>query len=802
MSTTLSTTRTDAVTSPPSTKVAAPKKNTVDYIPSKLSYDTAIPVTILANRSEFIERCKPFDIIDGPNPLDEPETCESAVTTTANAPATARPPAVLPAHGSLSTSPARVNRRRSRSPLKSEKLQALKREGDRDHDGGDEHHDAAPPVTFTRPRRTAWAEEVLDGHRPYQLLRSRDLETRVRYVLDDADYEWCQQHHVAPESLQRGITYLEWAYASSLLRAATPPLAVVPGLSAAVATQGDDAVAVHEPGAATDGRASAPRRRATKEASGTGSAAAACICGLCSKPVQLLTSQQGSSHAEGVLGASAGIASSASSSATRRKGVRGGGDGGRSSAATPTSSVVNGNCGDHSGGTPALPCHDLQHKGLRCSDCGVVAHLRCWFLTESPRLPEAWVCDGCTNYAQHRKRSAGVCCMCGRPDGVLLPYVSSALKDDCDAAEAQPPPPQSVAANDGRSSAVALSDMVCHAVCALSMPELAIQPQETVLRRNGLVDMQRRPYVYALRRVGKHKYAMHCEFCQHGTGRCVQCSHPHCFEAMHASCAAAAHTVDCHAEAPFSSATGARAGARPSLTAAPLASAPTGTAGWVSCSPYCRKHYGYSVNNSAGSAALGDRAEAEALALDLTGLLTGGDGVTSPVVRKRGRGRPPVALVQQREAERGLIGKLRAYWLQRREQRRRSSAQLASEINARVRHIVAASLRPEIVKISATKVRLSHFLSLVPEWQWQLVSIVEGELPLPDEEYDDVQKYRKVAHTRRSGNTRGLYEKMCEGAVQLDLLCRATEIMKEQCRLRRTSVEQELTALRLLCGWP
>ena len=198
---------------------------------------------------------------------------------------------------------------------------------------------------------------------------------------------------------------------------------------------------------------------------------------------------------------------------------------------------------------------------------------------------------------------------------------------------------------------------------------------------------------------------------------------------------------------------------------------------------------------------MGDKAEAEALALDLTGLLTGGDGVTSPVVKKRGRGRPPVALVQQREAERELILKLHAYWLERREQRRCMSGQLVGEINARLRPVVEATLRPEIVKVSADKVRLSHFLSLVPEWQWQLVAIVEGELPLPDEEYDEVQKYRKVAHTRRSGNTRSLYDRMSTAATQLDLICRITAAMRQECRLRRTSAELEVESLRKLCAW-
>ncbi|CAJ1993855.1 PHD-like zinc-binding domain containing protein [Leishmania donovani] len=808
------------------TKATALKKNTVDYIPSKLAYDTAIPVTILEDRSDFIEKCKPYDIIDGPNPLDEPEATD-ATRPQAQSALVSPPPEVK----TVERSSGRANRKSHQSTLKAEKPHPVKRERDTE-----EGRDGAV-VVFTRPSRHGWAAERLAQHRPYQLVRSHDMETCVRYVLDDVDYDWCERQNVAPESLQRGVTYLEWAYASSLLRAATPRVAtpedsgtaaadsVVPGYGEGRHSLSTQSSSPTGAAAAGSGRHTTSGRQNGKDKASAGDAAVR-LCALCSKPVQLLTSQSRSGALErgtgGVNtlqkrgGGATHLAGALSSSPTARGGAWVGGGHARGTSAPQPSGLVlptKRAFGDVSAGI-ASPSHDLQSRGLRCSDCGVVAHLRCWFFSEPPKLPEAWICDGCTIYAHHRKRSAGMCCICGRAGGVLLPYVPSALRDDSDAVK--PGSMQTPAFHGRSSSAAALFDTVCHAVCALSMPELAVHPQVTVLRRNGLVDMQMRPYVYPLRRVGKHKCAMNCRFCQHLGGRCVQCSHPHCFEAMHASCAAEAHTVDCQAELPILPATasprrtsaGARGGAstldattQPISLGCSLSSSLMGTTNWTRCSPYCRKHYGYSVGNSVGSAELGHKAEAEALALDLTGLLTGGDGVTSPVVRKRGRGRPPAALVKQREAERDLILKLRAYWLERREQRRETSALLASEINARVRPIGEASMRPEIVKISAEKVRLSHFLSLVPEWQWQLVSIVEGELPLPDEEYDDVQKFRKAAHTRRSGNTRSLYDKMCESAVQLGLLCRAAEAIKEQCRLRRASVEQELAALRILSGW-
>ncbi|KAG5489626.1 hypothetical protein GH5_00504 [Leishmania sp. Ghana 2012 LV757] len=817
----------DAASAARLTKAVAPKKSTVDYIPSKLSYDTVIPVSILVDRSDFVEKCKPYDIIDGPNPLDEPATADATQGRGQTPFVVPTPQLIKPERSS-----GRSTRKITHAAVNAEKSHAARRERD-----SEERQEQAIAV-FTRPSQSGWAKERLMERRPYQLVRSHDMETRVGYVLDDVDYDWCERQNVAPENLQRGVTYLEWAYASSLLKAVAPHVAGPKDSEAAASdsvftrpSEGLDlprTLSSSAEGAAAvgSGKRPAPRRQNGK-AEAPGGGVAVRLCALCSKPVHLLTSQPRFSAEEF-------SADDAPSKFVRQVGSTRSAGASLSLSPAPDDATSNGDhprrisARDSSSPAPSanrslsnvsarapFPSVDLRHRGLRCSGCGVVAHLRCWFFSEPPKLPEAWTCDGCTIHAQHRKRSAGVCCMCGRAGGVLLPYVSFAARDDSDPAEA---PSVRMSASQGLSTSMAaLPDMVCHAVCALSMPELSVHHQDTVLRRNGLVDMEMRPYVYALRRVGKHKYAMHCEFCQRGSGRCVQCSHPHCFEAMHASCAAEAHTADCQAESTFfpmaSSVRGTSASApggrglvssdntRPVGSGRSPSSSLVGIARWTSCSPYCKKHYGYSVRNSVGSAELGHKAEAQALALDLTGLLTGSDGITSPMVRKRGRGRPPAAVVKQREVEREVISKIRVHWLERREQRRQSSAQLASEINARLRPVVEASLRPEIIKISAEKVRLSHFLSLVPEWQGQLVAIVEGELPVPDEEYDDVQASRKVAHTRRSGNTRSLHGKMRECAVQLDLVCEVAEAMKEQCRLRRAAIEEELAALRLLSGW-
>ncbi|KAG5490614.1 hypothetical protein JKF63_00735 [Porcisia hertigi] len=813
------------------TKTAAAAKSTLDYIPSKLGYDTVIPVSILEDRTEFIEKCKPYDIIDGPNPLDEPEVSDVTLPQT---------PGVSVSSAAKVTQSGRSSgcsiRKSASSLLRAEKDNHVKQETD-----DEEERSGGASLVFTRPSRTGWAQERLAERRPYQILRSHDIETRARYVLDDMDYDWCKWHDISPESLQRGVTYLEWAYVSSLIKAAMPTVGAL-GASASTTCvsvvkrnadelQSSKKISSSSSSSPTAGNGRRTTSRLQKGRNGLSAGESAVhVCALCSKPVQLLPSQPQTGAMKGGMSTAHPVherpaevrhslgAPSSLPIAHHDPGFVGGG---RRGAPAPHSSLpvpaTNGQSANASFAV-AFPSHDFHSKGLRCTGCGVVAHLRCWCLAEPPKWPEAWTCEGCTISARHRKRSAGVCCMCGRPGGVLLAYVSCPPKGEGKGAQLRSSSHVSAQrrSSSSSSSAIALSETVCHAVCALSIPELAVHPQDTVSPRNGSGDAPMRPYVYATRRLGKHKFAMTCAFCQCGVGRCVQCSHPHCFEAMHASCAAEAHTVDCESELPLSLAaahssipcTVARNGAAPLHGVIRPISSGNGCSGslkstisWSSCSLYCRRHYGYSASNSVKSAQLDHKAEAEALALDLTGLLTGGDGVTSPVVRKRGRGRPPAALVQQREAERELIEKLRRYWLERREQRRQSSAQLVSEINARLRPIVEASLRPEIVKISVSKVRLSHFLSLVPEWQSRLVAIVEGELPLPDEEYDDAQKYRKAAHTRRSGNTRSLYERMCGCAVQLDLLCQVSGVLKKQCALRRSSVEQELAALRLLSGW-
>lgn len=797
----------------------APKKNTVDYIPSKLSYDTAIPVSIYANRAPIVESYKPYDIIDGPNPLDDltddSDGAEASLrqirqygtikgrSVSSSATSYSRRNGVtIGERGGepFSRTEGRQRssgRRRSRSlspPRTNLSGSLVKNELPSMYDAGPS--DDGLPYAFSRPARQGWAAARLSGNCPYQVLRSMDMEANIRFVLDDDDYRWCSHEKVAPEVLQRGITYLEWAYVSFLLRAATPDTtaAVLSETSNEASHIPSSSPLLASAGAATFGSLT-KTKVVTRDGTGGDASDSSTACAVCSRSVRLLSTLSPEAH-------------------------------GNSSHA-----------GVNSASNGAFPTHDMLQMGLRCCDCGVLAHLQCWCLTEPPRFAAAWVCDGCYLSSQSRRRSTSLCCLCGRSGGVLLPYAALS-KDEADL-------PASGSASRSITTTASLSsssqplsyDTVCHFICALSISELSICPRRTVLRRNGLVDMLSRPFIYPMRRVGKQKYGINCVYCHHSSGRCVQCAHPHCFEGMHASCAAAAHTADCYvdhfsspsnfgpalqqggvAASPLLTSNGSGAGAS-NPSPAPKSHHATshqppdavrgqdGSGGvlpmphWVGCHTYCRKHYGGSVSSSVGSAVLSDQAVKAALRLDLTGLITGSEGATSPVVRKRGRGRPPAALVRQREAEQEAIEKLRLYWINRREQRQQEAMQMMMEINARQRPIVDVALRTEVLKVSAEKVRLSHFLSLVPEWQLHLVYIVEGELPLPDDEADDVQKYRKVAHTRRSGNTRGLYGKMCEAAAQLDLVCQLSEKLKSLTQLQREDSELELEALRQMCLW-
>lgn len=102
-----------------------------------------------------------------------------------------------------------------------------------------------------------------------------------------------------------------------------------------------------------------------------------------------------------------------------------------------------------------------------------------------------------------------------------------------------------------------------------------------------------------------------------------------------------------------------------------------------------------------------------------------------------------------------LLPSLLWYWQGKRRIRRAESGALLLAINQRhQRPIVAAALSPALTKLSPTTVRLSHFFSLLPEWQSWLSRTVEMELPTPDEEeIDEWESSSRVGQGRKATGT-------------------------------------------------
>lgn len=692
------------------------KRNTVDTIVSKISYDSVIPVTFLPDPRSFIAKCKPYDIIQGKIPIDVADV-------------------VIEQRSPQATSPPRrpsLWRRSLSPPLKLGKPEETSEEDEEVNPEFFVSTISPSPLLgkVAAPTRPQWAAKQLSDSTPYQLLCSRDAKSRVRYILDDADFVWCRANDVSPESLQRCITYLEWANVSYLLQAR--PTSEKEPKKGELQTRynGSSASKTDNP------------------------------CALCGKAVEIARS-----------------------------------DGHRST------SFVHGTCG-------AL--------GMQCCECDTVSHLQCWYVSVLPHRPEQWQCDGCFIASQHKRRYTVRCIVCGRAGGVLLPYrAKGAEVNGVDSGS-----------STGTSHMAHVSgDAACHAACALAFPELSIRQSPTILLRSGAVDMSMRPCVVPSRRFSKQWQSLNCMYCQHASFPCVQCHHPRCYETMHPSCAADAGTLDCYYTddrkslsnpgSPTSEISHTSPSFKsidtsfevPSSSVADLPPSSFLPTQWSGCSAYCPKHFGFSLSNSVGSSSLAVRAEKEAMQLDLTGLLTGhvpDDSTAPPVVKKRGRGRPPLALAKRRMEEKGLVEQLKQYWLQRRQSRRMVSATWINEINVtKTRPILCCALRPELIKISATQVRLSHYLCLVPEWQQMLVVALEGELPLPDEEYDDVQQYRKtaVAQTRRAGNTVELLQRLHQVKDNLDTVMHLTEQLKQASALRTKEVELELSWMDKLCDW-
>ncbi|CAD2213027.1 hypothetical protein AGDE_14716 [Angomonas deanei] len=72
---------------------------------------------------------------------------------------------------------------------------------------------------ITRPCQPGWSDHMMEDSTPYHIMTSNSLQTNIKYELNDIDYLWCAENNLDTFSLQRGFTYLEWCYVSSLLKA-------------------------------------------------------------------------------------------------------------------------------------------------------------------------------------------------------------------------------------------------------------------------------------------------------------------------------------------------------------------------------------------------------------------------------------------------------------------------------------------------------------------------------------------------------------------------------------------------------
>ncbi|RNF19968.1 uncharacterized protein Tco025E_03959 [Trypanosoma conorhini] len=305
-----------------------------------------------------------------------------------------------------------------------------------------------------------------------------------------------------------------------------------------------------------------------------------------------------------------------------------------------------------------------------------------------------------------------------------------------------------------REGAVATS-LFCHIVCALTFGELAIDVKQRV--------------VHPAKRARKSDRLAYCVFC-HGdsTGARERCHHPRCFESMHPSCAQQAGTLECY-RAPHDAA----------------ASGP-----WAGCHLYCRAHFGVVVDAELGLARVGELAEAEALRRVTLEDISGS-------TRPPRRGRPPNAKFTAANLE-----AVKKYWVEKRLRRHHEGLKKAKSIREGKSDIVSVALRPEVMKITPTEVRLARFVCLIPELQYYVNATVEGVLPIPDEEYDDVEEYRKNhSRTRYANNSSRLYEKLQSVASHMKVFCELADLLHQRAVLRRELVESDLQLLEARCPW-
>nr|CCC94067.1 unnamed protein product [Trypanosoma congolense IL3000] len=378
---------------------------------------------------------------------------------------------------------------------------------------------------------------------------------------------------------------------------------------------------------------------------------------------------------------------------------------------------------------------------LRCQRCATQAHFRCWYLKELPQDAQRWLCPACS--IAKREKGVGHCCACERRGGVMLPYLSAV----------------EWRRYERKADVSAAVSLFCHVVCALAFDELTID------ERHGIVHPTKRA-----KRVGKIAL---CAFCSSNSGEgLIRCGEAHCFTYMHPACAQAAGTAVCYV----------------SKDKEPGSL-------WDGCNIYCRDHFRGAVATTADCEHTAEATEALAM-----------DGVTLDNLTNFNRSRSATLDSSiMRNPSRTLLEEylrsVKHYWVEKRLERQRESATMVDEIRQGKRDILSVVLRPEVLKVSPTEVQLSRFIFLMPELQQHISAVVEGILPLPDDEYDDVQEYRKVhSRTRHTGNTVQLYDKMERIVTHVALVREMSSLIHERTVKQRQWIDAELKILDKYCG--
>lgn len=908
-----------------------PSNYSVQSIASKISFETVLPVTYVDEevRVGSGSKYKRYDIIDGKNPFDEADLLHP-------------PP---PSRDTLTSG------RKEVAPMTEEvEEHTASRRRPRT---GHEHHGEE----LGKTRRPGWAAAWFSSAHPFQRVTLADLETLAVYMLDDEDYEWCEQQNahkqrssadflMQPEGIRSVFTLLEREYVLAACGAAYATFygtvnaenaASLSALSGALPFASDAPATLASFKRGEEALHEVQRVRQVGEATRP-------LCALCNRPVYLAAAgAQAGEDSEKLDLPKAAAASRGGRGRGRGRGrafrPRGPPPRARKAAAvaprlSPSEALLSGG---------ALP---EEVFGFPCEHCGVWAHVHCWGLTASPPSPASWRCDACFFMEQHPRRVSTRCMLCDRSGGVLIAHVSfppspspasaASLGISCSSGGAAASAaltegsPLSSRRSGARSAAAAEPlahaspplttwtphahrfpsgmDGLCHLLCALALPHVEVSaphgapprledwtssrawrlfayalanpvpggtpvgPNLRMLTTPGayfapspgkcwVVEAKRRsrsasppfradtaasaevggargssgaaPSAHAFgleagvssavgpgsptRRSHKQRSSL-CLFCHHQTGQCVRCSHPNCFETVHPSCAGEAGTVECYPTTQLAS----------SLS-------PEGRSVVWRCGvlAYCETHY----HSERAIAEAAERAAWQASVADALFQQRCGKGeAVVPAAREgaaravgRPRRHPPSAVPVKQEALRQVCAAVRAYWRLKRRQRRWESCEHFRRIHLREWPVVSAALRPEIVKVSPTAVRLSPFLCLVPEWALWLVQHVEKELPIPDEEYEDVSAYRKKLINgsggprmrRRSGRVSGVYanndgdesdadlraerEDCLQGLKNFQsmttLLARIAEAMRPQAQLRGKMVRDELSMLSLLCQW-